>query len=653
MGLVIFRWLGRAGIIRNTQFYVNPLVGLSMDRGPGLWRAIVSRVKAYYKFQQIAHLAASVPMMMASSVLVTITLLYFLGFFFNIGTVMEFVEGFGIPGLTGFVSMMVIFIQTFFPLIEAVVPTTFWGILIFLYPPIAMNLMALVTVLYTSWRDDESVRAAVQTKFTSRFHSFLFLFVSTGMPDAAAFDLPGDRAIVREEAEILAKLREVEKKGEEFMPKFRGLNRRILEGFVMTAPEKESNLVRLNNIIAELQSIARGLMSSPDNALNPILLANFATRTRNVIEQQVRPLLADMNLSQKEQRQIMDKLLVDQTELEDLALGRLRYGWRTFSSGVLSIVAALVLIWFGFDYPMWLGAFLVALGVSLLVISTINLIWKIPAFKGSVQMRNFAVQSGRALKMYFYFTFLHPSAWRNFGVAVNSFYKPGANEPFWTRGRDEGLGDLSLWELTPWRRFQIWWAGTGKTILQYSVFPFIILASLPWLTAVHDWRTKIEREVGVEQVKVSIVTKEGVPTQLNWASWGRAVDSAYQLNPESFQGWAVAQVDEASRLYHESKDRDSVMERRALRQLDIALFPVRTYADGLARRTNWDNPIEAEKAIRRYEEIVQVVQSALAVTGQTDRFEKIFPGLPLKPVPILNQFQTSGQQTFTPPGCCH
>lgn len=655
VGLVLFRWLGRAGIIRNTQFYVNPLVGLSLDRGPGLWRAIVSRVKAYYKFQQIAHLAASVPMMMASSVLVTITLLYFLGFFFNIGTVMEFVEGFGIPGLTGFVSLMVIFIQTFFPIIEAVVPTTFWGILIFLYPPIAMNLMALVTVMYTSWRDDESVRAAVQTKFTSRVHSFLFLFVSTGMADDDPFDLPGT-PIVRDEDKILAKLREVEEKGGEFAPKFRGLNRQILEGFLMTAPGKESNLARLNSIIAELQSIARDLMSSPDNALNPNLLGDhmqgdlevsgYAKRTRNVIENQVRPLLADMGLSEVNQRQIMDKLLQDQTELEDLALGRLRYGWRTFYGGVLAIVAASALVLFGWDYPMWLGAFLVALGVSLLVISTINLIWKIPAFKGSVQMRNFAVQSGRALKMYFYFTFLHPSAWRNFGVAVNSFYKPGANEPFWTRGRDEGLGDLSLWELTPRRRFEIWWAGTGKTILQYSVFPFIILASLPWLTAVHDWRTKIEREVGVEQVKVSIVTKEGVPSELNWTSWARALGSAYQLNPESFHGWVVAQIEEASRLYQESKDRDSVMERRALRQLDMSLLAVRTYADGLARRTNWDNPIEVEKAVRRYEEVIQAVQRALAVTGQTDRFEKIFPSLPLKPVPILNQFQTSGQQTF-------
>ncbi len=656
VGLVIFRWLGRAGIIRNTQFYVNPLVGLSMDRGPGLWRAIVSWVKAYYKFQQIAHLAASVPMMMASSVLVTITLLYFLGFFFNIGTVMEFVEGFGIPGLTGFVSMMVIFIQTFFPLIEAVVPSTFWGILIFLYPPIAMNLMALVTVLYTSWRDDESVRAAVQTKFTSRVHSFLFLFVSTGMPDDAAFDLPAKKEIIRKEDEILAKLREVEEKGGKFVPKYRGLNRRILEGFLMTAPGKKSNLDRLNAIIAELQSIARDLMSNPDNALNPNLLgdrmdgdqvvAGYAKRTRNVIENQVRPLLADMGLSEVNQRQIMDKLLTDQTELEDLALGRLRYGWRTFSGGVLAIVAASMLILFGWDYPMWLGAFLVALGGALVFFSALNLIRGIPAFKGSVQMRNFAVQSGRALKMYFYFTFLHPSAWRNFGVAVNSFYKPGANEPFWTRGRDEGLGDLSLWELTPRRRFEIWWAGVSRTITQYNILPILILAALPWLSAAGNWANSLFGVLGVDQVKLQMVAKETKPNLPHWASYVRAEDVAYRLNPDSFHGRMVAQIKEASRLYQESKDRDSVMERRALRQLDMSLLTVRTYADGLARRTNWDNPIEAEKAVRRYEEVVQSVQSALAETGQTDRFEKIFPGLPLKPAPILNQFQTSGQQTF-------
>lgn len=637
VGLVIFRWLGRAGIIRNTQFYVNPLVGLSPDRGPGLWRGMVSRVKAYYKFQQISHLAASVPMMMASSVLVTITLLYFLGFFFNIGPVMEIVEGLGSPGLTGFVGMMVVFIQTFFPLIEAVVPTTFWGILIFLYPPVAMNLMALVTVLYTSWRDDESIRAAIQTKFTSRVHSFLFLFVSTGMNDDDPFDLAGAKDVKREEDKIIERLREVEKNSAgQFVPKFRGLNRQILEGFLLTT-SKGPNLARLNGIIAELQSIAKDLTHTPDNALDRVKLLEYTERTRVLIEGRVKPLLVDMGLSEENRNQIMDKLLEDQTELEDTALGRLRYGWRTFSVGAVSVLSALALVWYGWDYPLWLGAFLLALGSALIVISLSNLVWNVPAYKGSVQMRNFVVQAGRSLKMYFYFTFLHPSAWRNFGVAVNSFYKPGANEPFWTRGRDEGLGDLSLWELTPKRRFQIWWAGTGKTILQYTVFPFIILASLPWLTAVHDWRTKVERELGVEQVKLQIVTKASEPTAPNWASWDRAVASALLLKPEAFQGWTIAQIEEAGRLYRESKDRDPVMERIAMRMLDASLFAVRTYADGLVERTNWNNPIEAQKAIWNYEEVIQSVQKALAGMGQMNRFEKIFPGLALKPVPILNQ----------------
>ncbi|MBK8576481.1 MAG: hypothetical protein IPN90_12680 [Elusimicrobia bacterium] len=637
VGLVIFRWLGRAGIIRNTQFYVNPLVGLNPDRGPGLWRGIVSRVKAYYKFQQISHLAASVPMMMASSVLVTITLLYFLGFFFNVGPVMEIVEGLGSPGLTGFISRMVIFIQTFFPLIEAVVPTTFWGIFIFLYPPVAMNLMALVTVLYTSWRDDESIRAAVQTKFTSRVHSFLFLFVTTGMPDAAPFDLPGKEDIKkRTEGEILGILRAVEKTSTgQFVPKVRGLNRRILEGFLLTT-ERGSNLERLNTIISQLQTIARELTASPDNALDPIKLEDYTARVRQIVEE-VEPLLKDMGLNEENRNQIMDKLRQDQIELEDMALGRLRYGWRTFSAGVLSSVLSGILVWFGWDYPQWLAGALLALGLALIVISSMNLMGKIPAFKGSVQMRNFAVQAGRSLKMYFYFTFLHPSAWRNFGVAVNSFYKPGANEPFWTRGRDEGLGDLSLWELTPRRRFQIWWAGTSKTILQYTVLPFIILASLPWLTAVHEWRTQIERVVGVEQVKLQIVTIPTEPTLANWTSLVRALSVAYQMNPDTFHGWVIAQIEESSGLYHESKNRDPEMEKRAKRMLDTALFAVRTYADGLNEKTNWDNPIEARKAIRNYEEIVQAVQKALAVMGQTDRFEKIFPGLPMKSIPILNQ----------------
>lgn len=637
VGLVIFRWLGRAGIIRNTQFYVNPLAGLSPDRGPGLWRGMVSRVKAYYKFQQISHLAASVPMMMASSVLVTITLLYFLGFFFNVGPVSEYVEGLGSPGLTGFVSMMVVFIQTFFPLIEAVVPTTFWGIIIFLYPPVAMNLMSLVTVMYTSWRDDESIRAAVQTKMTSRVHSFLFLFVSTGMKDAAPFDLPGEETIQREESEILKSLRET-----------KGLNRQILEGFLLHPTDSDSNLVRLNKIIAELQAIARELTSQPDNALDPKKLKIYTKRTRNVIEQHVRPLLAQMDLREENQKQIMDKLLEDQTELEDMALGRLRYGWRTFGSGLLALVAASALIWFGWDYPLWLGAFLLALGSILVFISSLNLIFKYPALEGSVQMRHFVVQAGRSLKMYFYFTFLHPSAWRNFGVAVNSFYKPGANEPFWTRGRDEGLGDLSLWELTPQRRFQIWWAGTSKTILQYSVLPFIILASLPWLTAVQNWRTELEREIGVEQVKTQIVTMVGIPTPKNWASWDRSVTSALHVNPAAFQGWVKAQLEEAELLHRESNDRDAVMEERSRRMLDAALFGVRTYADALSKETDWDNSIEAEKAKRRYEEVVQTVQKVLAGMGQMDRFEQLFPGLPLNPVPILNQYVASDQNQLNP-----
>lgn len=637
VGLVIFRWLGRAGLIRNTQFYVNPIAGLSPDRGPGLWRGLVSRAKAYYKFQQISHLAASVPMMMASSVLVTITLLYFLGFFFNVGPVLEYVDGLGSPGLTGFVGMMVIFIQTFFPLIEAVVPSTFWGILIFLYPPVAMNLMSLVTVLYTSWRDDESIRAAIQTKMTSRVHSFLFLFVSTGMKDAAPFDLAGEESITREREEILTVLREVEKNSAgQFVPKTRGLNRRILEGFLLN-----SNLTQVNAIIAELQSIARELTAQPDNALDPEKLGDFTKRTRDVIEGQVKPLLREMNISEENQNQIMDKLLEDQTELEDMALGQLRYGWGTFSAGILSWFVAGVLIWFGWDYPLWLGAFLLALGSALMTISSLNLVGNIPALKASVQMRHFAVQAGRSLRMYFYFTFLHPSAWRNFGVAVNSFYKPGANEPFWTRGRDEGLGDLSLWELTPRRRFQIWWAGTGNTILQYSVFPFIILASLPWLVAVHDWRMKIEREIGVEQVKAQIVIKEEIPTPKNWISWDRSVAAAYRLNPDAFQGWVMAQIEEAGQMYQDYKDRDSVMEKRSMRMLDTSLIAVRVYADGLIENTNWDNPIDAQKAIRRYEEVVQSVQKTLAGMRQMDRFEKLFPGLSLKSVPILNQFSSN------------
>ena len=72
-GRAVFRWLTRAGLIRNAQWYVDPIDALGGDHGSAAWRW----VKGYYKFQQIAHLAAATPVMLVASVMFVLTIIYY------------------------------------------------------------------------------------------------------------------------------------------------------------------------------------------------------------------------------------------------------------------------------------------------------------------------------------------------------------------------------------------------------------------------------------------------------------------------------------------------------------------------------------------------------------------------------------------------
>jgi hypothetical protein len=624
LGTVVFFWFSRAGLIRNLQFHVNPIQNLGGARGPWWsWRAIRNRVVGYYKFQQISHLAATTPIMMASSLFFYLTIFYAFGLVLDASWIQTGLDLWGNQGVIAFVGSIKNFIQSVIPVVIGIIPSTFWGIFIFLYPPVLMRFMAVLTVFYVSWRDDESLREAIRQWFTGRPNSYLLVFMTTGFPGSQGAD---DVHRTNKEVEkALIKAKEAEEKARKKDPRRISIDRAILEGF-------RDNLELVNEIADRIHQIHR-TFGHDDDYLNAQLTDQATTDILALVDDQVTRLVRELKLTSAKKNRIIRLIRRDVQSLRDTTQGRMRFFSGGFvAAGAIFVGLGMAGVTLNLIVPLWVAAVLVGVGFVFLTLALLDLVLH-PFNVGirlSPQIKHFFHQLWNALFMDVYFSFLNPAAWRDAATALSSYHRPGANESHWTRGRDEGMGDLNLWEITWWDRLKESSGRLGAILMVYTLLPLLALGVFPVMDDVRDWRENLPRQFAVEPYKEVLVLKPAPITDAEIARWRGMLRAEYQRVPVAFQGWIIkGLVNEAARLY-QLGERDPDSLKRAPRYLQLALQAVEIYREGQLRLLG-EQPEFVHKRIHRdYQAVVLSVEGLFHQIGKPVEFEKIFHISPTK-----------------------
>ncbi|MEW6170605.1 MAG: cellulase family glycosylhydrolase, partial [Candidatus Omnitrophota bacterium] len=573
LGHLYFYIGARANLIRNSQWHIDPV-----------------RTLGFYKFQQIAHLAASTPSSIVTFIMLVLTLVYFaatagISVLQNIGLI-DILGGFGLL-LNDLASNL----QALIPIMQLWLVTTIAGVVVFITPPFIQTFMGWIVNLIHGPRDEEATIEALRVRFIHRAHELRFL---------GGERLLGHQiADYRNDTDVLNAL-----------DNYRG----IIEGI-----QRQSDV-----------EIITDVTNNPDSNTAIVWADLNRARPRG---QGVNQNAAGVAIFRRALNIVLEEVTSARREVN----GEIHFGRGTLITGLVFLGLGSILL---FGWPISLG---VSIALSLAkIIFGLGSVLSLLAILSSMLR---AISGGRTTlfitsrlmahairffgivpSMIHYFNHLLIAAWCAMGMSL----RPWINEGYWTRGRNESMSTAMGNPSTIrgyFRQARGWLQSTGMVFITFIVLTYTAILAVPAIDGMKTYFVDTNRSYQIETTIANYV--DGVINLEDDTL--QSIVVAQALN-EDISGWVRGKVDFYETVYNE-RIANGGKKNEELRLWKLIQFSTDAYRLNLNAQVDAGDK-DQKTAQWNYEWLVDYLEQSLYRMGREDQAQEIFG---LTPMPLNNK----------------